>query len=301
MNGVLFVMNHNEKKAARTKIFAEYQHVFRCPICFSYMNLHQKSLMCSNQHCFDLSKQGYVNLLSHSPKTKYDKRMFDSRRIISRSGFFEPLISQISDMMANVWASDKQINILDAGCGEGSHLTSIMDKVNHLTTNNLLGVGMDISKEGISVGSRENPKIIWCVADLAHSPFAAGSFNFVLNILSPSNYSEFKRMLSEDGWIIKVIPESGYLNELRQIFYDRTDRQAYSNRRTMKRFFEHFELIETRRIQYRVILDHALIGHFIYMTPLSWGAEEKQIQQVLEMDLAEITVDLTILFGKKHR
>jgi 23S rRNA (guanine745-N1)-methyltransferase len=35
------------------------------------------------------------------------------------------------------------------------------------------------------------------------------------------------------------------------------------------------------------------------MTPLSWGITEERLQKVQEMNLKEITIDLTILFGKK--
>jgi 23S rRNA (guanine745-N1)-methyltransferase len=34
------------------------------------------------------------------------------------------------------------------------------------------------------------------------------------------------------------------------------------------------------------------------MTPLSWGATEERLQKMLDMDSAEITVELTILIGK---
>lgn len=57
---------------------------------------------------------------------------------------------------------------------------------------------------------------MWFVADLANLPIADQSVAVIMNILSPANYQEFKRVLVDDGLIIKVVPRSDYLAELRE-------------------------------------------------------------------------------------
>lgn len=259
--------------------------------------VNSKSLICANNHCFDLSKQGYVNMLSHAPRTKYDKQMFKSRGIICRSGFFDPLLEKISCGII----SESRIKILDAGCGEGFHLSGIKKGIlqNTNTVNDFLGVGVDISKGGISIASKAYPNNIWCVADIAKCPFESKQFDYILNILSPSNYSEFQRMLSDDGMIIKVIPESSHLQELRLLFYEHTNRQAYTNDNTVELFKNNLDLIDIQRVQYSVTTDNTIIGHLVCMTPLSWGTTEERLQKVLRMNLREVTIDLSILLGKK--
>ncbi len=79
----------------------------------------------------------------------------------------------------------------------------------------VLGVGLDLAKAGIVSATKQEREAIWCVADLAAAPFRNRSFDAILNILSPSNYAEFERLLSDDGIVLKVIPKSGYLKELR--------------------------------------------------------------------------------------
>src|SRR5690606_40580058 len=65
---------------------------------------------------------------------------------------------------------------------------------------------------------------VWIVADLANLPIATTSIDYILNILSPSNYAEFDRLLKKEGKLIKVIPNSDYLKELRGIFYEDKER-----------------------------------------------------------------------------
>ncbi|MBW7458451.1 methyltransferase domain-containing protein [Paenibacillus sepulcri] len=262
--------------------------------------VQSRSLICAKQHCFDLSKQGYINLALQGYKTKYNKRLFESRRTICRSGFFEPLNERISSRIGAVLnTANKEVRVLDAGCGEGSHLHSIQGKLARNIPVDLLGVGMDLSKEGISSASREYPDLIWCVADIAKCPFANEQFNFILNLLSPSNYAEFKRMLSDDGFVIKVIPEREYLQELRDFLSHKPEKQSYSNNSTIERFREHFARMDMERVRYRFPLDHTLIEPLLHMTPLSWGTAAERLKQIPEMNMTEITIDLTILIGKK--
>lgn len=282
-------------------LIAEYIDIFRCPICSSQMSIDNlKSLVCNNHHCFDLARHGYVNLLTHAIKSKYDKRMFQSRSIVFRSGFFKPLIDGISrEITDQIKYKNGRIKILDAGCGEGFLLSGIKEMICQNTANDLLGVGVDISKEGIIIASKEYPNNIWCVADISRCPFESKQFNFILNILSPSNYLEFKRMLSDDGIVIKVIPESNYLQELRQIFYEQTEKQFYSNDQTTELFKENLNLLDVQRLRYSVDMDGTLVEHLVNMTPLSWGTTKDRLQKVITMNLREVTVDLKILFGKK--
>jgi 23S rRNA (guanine745-N1)-methyltransferase len=281
-------------------VIARFQEIFRCPVCSGEMQMiNLQSLICSNRHCFDIAKQGYVNLLSLAKKTKYDKRMFEYRRMINRSGFFDPLNAVISDKIINQLRTNEPTSILDAGCGEGSHLTKIQEKLFRKTTNSLLAVGIDISKEGISSAAAEYSNAIWCVANIANCPFANHRFNIILNILSPANYSEFQRLIADDGMVIKVIPERDYLKELRDIFYEGSEKQVYSNEITLDHFNEHFEVTDVESVRYQVNLGESYIKPLLGMTPLSWGTTTERLQKIQEMKLQQVTMDFKILIGKK--
>src|SRR5690625_6690305 len=79
---------------------------------------------------------------------------------------------------------------------------------------------------------------MWLVADLAQPPLQDGVCDIMLNILSPSNYEEFNRLLTKDGLIIKVVPRSDYLKELRQYFYQESEKEEYSNIKSVELFKE---------------------------------------------------------------
>lgn len=295
-------MLQENKRIKSAKYVSNFETIFACPICNSSMKvLNYKSLICSNHHTFDFAKQGYINFTTHSVNTKYSKGLFEARRkIITEGAFFEPLSHAIAKVIFNhVAKTTETISILDMGCGEGSHLSHICDIVSSNYYNSVVGVGIDISKVGIMVASKNYTEKIWTVADLANTPFKNEQFDVILNILSPSNYSEFNRLLKADGVVIKIVPQSGYLLELREHFLNRSNRQKYSNIETVKRFYENFQVVDNSRISYTMNLNKSSIQWLFQMTPLTWTTTEERVESFLNKDSTQITVDLDILIGKK--
>ncbi len=227
-------------------------------------------------------------------KSKYSKELFEARaKLIVEEGLFTPL----SDTIAKI--INKHVRgsaaLIDMGCGDGSLLASICDRIRPN-----LGVGIDISKEGTIVASKNYTDRIWAVADLANTPFKDGRFDVILNILSPSNYGEFNRLLKADGLVVKVVPQSSHLKELRQTIFKDNERQSYSNANTVERFNNNFQVTAHSKLRYTVALNHSSIRSLIQMTPLAWTMTEEQAKPLLAEKSAHITVDLEILAGKKN-
>nr|WP_246140900.1 methyltransferase domain-containing protein [Bacillus marasmi] len=289
-------MSAQNKRMSSAQFVKNFAGIFKCPVCGCTMDVVElKSLICQNKHTFDFTKQGYLNLTTHQIKTKYDKQLFEARRrLMAEEGFFNPLIESIENII-NRDGFDHKVMILDTGCGEGTHLSSICEGVS--TT--AIGVGIDIAKEGIIAAAKNHAEKIWTVADLANTPFQEHQFDVILNILSPSNYAEFNRLLKKDGLLIKVVPQSSYLKELRQAFYHETDKKTYSNSDTIDRFNERFQLLDSLRLTYSVNLDKTSLESLIRMTPLTWDRTDEEVQAFLAKNIYEITVDLEILIGKK--
>lgn len=290
------------KKTERTKKLIENNSgLFMCPLCGKSMLFirETKSLLCQNRHNFDLSRDGYINLLIKQVRSAYDKNLFRSRKIIIQSGFFDPLVRVIGDLIEeNLDPGIAKSKILDAGCGEGSHLINI---ISELEKRNIcsLGVGIDIAKAAIHTASKQYAGIIWCVADLSKIPFHNDQFDIVLNILSPANYSEFKRVLKTGGLLIKVVPGRRHLIELRDVFFKGTRKQTYSNARVIDRFDDIFGIVHNRQVIYKTCLSSENIEDLINMTPLTWNVDREKIAKLATMKIKEITVAFDVVAGQK--
>ncbi len=280
------------KKIVNAQVMERNPGLFRCPICASGMVMvDQERLVCEDNHSFDLSKNGYVNLAPQAHITKYDKSLFDARKTVMNSGFFDPILEGLITAVGAHIEGREQVVILDAGCGEGSHLSTILSQLQ----GNVTGVGIDLAKEGVAAASKEYPGAVWSVADLANCPFQGNQFDVILNILSPANYAEFTRLLKPGGLFVKAVPESGYLKELRAVFYE--DKEQKDDADPVTRFAEHFDAVKTQRITYSFALTSELLAPLIKMTPLTWGASNDKIEEALRMDMREITIDFTIISG----
>ncbi|WP_274650715.1 putative RNA methyltransferase [Paenibacillus humicola] len=282
--------------------FFGHEGLFRCPICHDAMRLISgKSLICSRRHGFDIARQGYVNFLRRPPKSGYGKSMFESRAAIVRSGFFRPLLERAgSELSLLLQASGERIAILDAGCGEGSHLAFLREELIRKTERGVIGAGLDIAKEGVRIAARQHPDLVWCAADIAECPFQDGCFDAILNILSPSRYAEFQRLLVPGGIALKIVPGNDYLRQLRVKLYGSSFRRTHPGDSAAGLFRTRFELLREERVRYEVKLDPSLREHLFRMTPLSWAAPEEEVQRAMDSVGGEITVDLTMLIGRKR-
>ena len=70
---------------------------FICPICKSPFEQRGRSLVCPKNHCFDLSKQGYVNLLMSQQGRLHgdDRPMVRARTAFLSEGYYRPLLEAV--------------------------------------------------------------------------------------------------------------------------------------------------------------------------------------------------------------
>jgi len=246
--------------------------LFKCPICDSSMEIQQlKSMTCANRHTFDFAKQGYLNLMTHPVKTNYDRALFKARKqVIVESDFFNPLHTEMTKII-NKHVTKSNLSLVDMGTGEGSHLSHISDQLQSNFDKTVVGVGLDISKEGILDAAKNYENKIWIVADLAKTPLNDRTVDVMLNILSPSNYEEFNRLLKDDGIMIKIVPREGYLRELRQYFHGESNHKDYSNENVIALFKDKFVLVDQGTIHYTSVLDPSSLHALVKMTTLTWG------------------------------
>jgi len=280
-----------------TESLSKIVNVFRCPICQSSLRVVDlKSLICTNNHTFDFAKQGYVNMMTRPVTSHYDKKLFEARQnMIVESGLYALVHKKISEMINEYLVlSNVPAIMLDAGCGEGSHLQIILDECNN---DAITGIGLDVSKEGIIKAAKKYKTPIWLVGDLASTPLADQSSHIILNILSPANYREFKRILAPNGFVIKVVPRANYLKELRETIFTDENKNVYSNDEMVCLFKQHFHLVKQFKLSYFKVLKQEEFMNLVQMSPLTWNVKKERLDALINQGSSEITVDLDILVG----
>ena len=263
---------------------------FACPICQENLTLVEGSLKCNNRHSFDLAKFGYVNLAPQIKQSaNYDKENFQNRQQILEAGFYQAILDAISDLLAS---SENTETILDIGCGEGFYSRKLQENHPDKTF-----YAFDISKDSVQIAAKSEPNwaVNWFVGDLARLPIQDASMDILLDIFSPANYGEFRRVLSKDGILIKVIPTENHLKEIRQKVQDQLTNKDYSNQDIKNHFQEHFTILSSQTASLTKTITTEQLQALLSMTPLLFHVDQSKIDW---SQLSEITIEAEILVGK---
>ena len=263
---------------------------FACPICQENLTLVESSLKCNNRHSFDLAKFGYVNLAPQIKQSaNYDKENFQNRQQILEAGFYQAILEVVSDLLSN---SKNAKTILDIGCGEGFYSRKLQESHSEKTF-----YAFDISKDSVQIAAKSEPNwaVNWFVGDLARLPIKDASMDILFDIFSPANYGEFRRVLSKDGILIKVIPTKNHLKEIRQKVQDQLTNKDYSNQDIKEHFQEHFTILSSQTASLTKPITAEQLHALLSMTPLLFHVDQSKIDW---SDLTEITIEAEILVGK---
>ena len=263
---------------------------FACPICQENLTLVESSLKCNNRHSFDLAKFGYVNLVPQIKQSaNYDKENFQNRQQILEAGFYQAILEVVSDLLSN---SKNAKTILDIGCGEGFYSRKLQETHSEKTF-----YAFDISKDSVQIAAKSEPNwtVNWFVGDLARLPIKDASMDILLDIFSPANYGEFRRVLSKDGILIKVIPTENHLKEIRQKVQDQLTNKDYSNQDIKNHFQENFTILSSQTASLTKTITAEQLQTLLSMTPLLFHVDQSKIDW---SQLTEITIEAEILVGK---
>ncbi len=182
-----------------------------CPVCGETLTFEGRTARCIHNHCFDMAKEGYVNLLrSNRPGDSIgdDKLSARSRREFLDKGYYEPLQNALCDIFA-----DKQGCVLDICCGEGYYTSA-------LARNPRLQVyGFDISREMVRLAAKRGGTTCF-VANLSAIPMAPESLDYATHLFAPFNEEAFFWVLKPGARLYTVIPGRHHLWGLKQAIYD---------------------------------------------------------------------------------
>ena len=263
---------------------------FACPICQENLTLVESSLKCSNRHSFDLAKFGYVNLAPQIKQSaNYDKENFQNRQQILEAGFYQAILEGISDLLATKPSAK---TVLDIGCGEGFYSRKLQESHSDKTF-----YAFDISKDSVQIAAKSetNWAVNWFVGDLARLPIKNASMDILLDIFSPANYGEFRRVLSQNGILMKVVPTENHLKEIRQMVQEQLTKKDYSNQDIKEHFQEHFSIQSSQIASLTKPITAEQRQALLSMTPLLFHVDQSKIDW---SQLTEITIEAEILVGK---
>lgn len=243
-------------------------------------------------HTFDISKEGYVNLLLANKKNSMlpgdNKEMVNAREEFLNEGYYSPLAQVIAKMSIKYKNSDA--NILDVGCGTGYY--SIQVKKNRNYDDKLIGI--DISKFATAKAAKKDKECTFLVASSFDLPIENNSVDIILNVFSPKANEEFLRVLKDDGILIEVVAGKEHMLELKQKLYS----DVRLNNVEIK--YDGFVKQDEEHLKYSIELDSAnKIHSHIAMTPYYYKTSQEDLKKLDNLDNIKVTIDFYIVVWKK--
>lgn len=249
-----------------------------CSVCQKELKKSAKQYACENKHTFDIAKEGYTNLLLKASQSSGDsKEMVNARRHFLEKDYYK----QLRDTIINVVKELNPSIVVDAGCGEGYYTNEI---ANNLESN---FYAFDMSKNALRYASKRSEKVGYFLSSIFHLPLQKQSIDIILNIFAPAAIEEFKRVLKENGYIIKVGPGKEHLLELKELLYD----SVYLNE---EKKIEEFNLISEYNVNYTMDLDETDVKNLLHMTPYLHRTPREKIEKLQINDTMQVKASFLI-------
>jgi len=282
--------------------------ILQCPVCRTPLLNSADGYQCSNNHTFDASREGYVNLLlvqsKNSKKPGDSKEMIQSRRRFLDLGLYNRISDGVNEAVAGcipVPGKQRAFNILDAGCGEGLYLKRLKEFLAQRPESPapVEYYGVDISKFAVRQATRRDRTMGWFVASVIDLPFVQSSLDVVLNVFSPADLPEFARVLRDTGGLVIVSPGPRHLNGLREIIYPDAREHAPSTVNEEARPF--FSLSTEKRITYPIALEgNVAIMDLLAMTPYYWNIDLRTKARIEACERLVSDVDVVVRVFRKR-
>lgn len=273
-----------------------------CPICKNELKKEERRYICCNNHSFDISKQGHVNLLLSSQKNSKipgdNREMVLSRKHFLEKGNYQGISDAVNEVFLKYLVNEKKTSILDIGCGEGYYTNRLKKFLDGKKIEAEI-LAVDISKEAVMVGAKTYKDMDWLVASATTLPIFDESLDFILCMFAKIDPSEFFRTLKKGGKLIVVSTGENHLEDMKAVVYDIIKKDFYlpAEDETLK-IFNHIESITH---SYRTkIIGNESIKNLFNMTPYRWRSPQKGVEKLFALEELETTVEVTIdIFEKR--
>lgn len=249
---------------------------------------------CPSGHSFDIAAQSYVNLLPVQHKRSRDpgdsKEMILARQRFLHSGHYEPIAQAVSRMVLKPWESAEPMSCVDAGCGEGYYLRTLMETCNASAVG-LRAAGLDISKWAIMAAAKQDKRATWLVGTNKKLPVQSASLDLLLCMFGFPVYTEFARVLKPGARLVQVDAGPDHLRELREIIYPSLragrDDTCHAN--------NHFRTTANESVRYELTIDDKqTIADLLLMTPHFYRTSSEGRARAAALATLTTTVDVVL-------
>ena len=252
-----------------------------CPVCGNPLEFENRVARCSMGHCYDISKEGYINLLRSSKSGDMigdDKASARCRRDVLNKGYYAAL----RDALCRYF-EERQGSVLDICCGEGYYTAALAEN------KNLQVYGFDISREMVRLAAKRGGCRFF-VANMASIPIAEESIDYAIHLFAPFQEASFARVLRPGGRLITVIPGRRHLWGLKQTLYEtpyENDEQLPSTT-TLK-------LVNSLKVTASIVLSSQEDIQAVFrMTPYYFHTAPKDKEKLLALNTLETTVEFLL-------
>jgi 23S rRNA (guanine745-N1)-methyltransferase len=302
--------------------------ILLCPVCKESLHANEsnKSLSCDNNHSFDRARQGYLNLLlAHKKKSKNpgdSQAMVSARQAFLNSDFYRPISDSLNQIIVDaalkldssekeLSKSEKAIQVLDIGCGEGYYSQRMHNSLNdHQIVHNLFG--LDISKDAVIAAAKRakaekhNEDVAtassseWLVASAIDIPLQAQSIDIATCLFTRLMPESYHKVIKQDGLFICVNTGEKHLIELREKLYDKITKTEFD---PVKNMGEDFELVDHQQVSYTNTLgSQQQIQDLLLMTPHNWRTTAENKESLKSLEELTVTIDAQIhVFKAKEK
>ena len=258
-----------------------------CPKCQKLLKKVNNSYLCLNNHCYDISKDGYVNLLlanqKHSTQPGDAIESLKCRERFLNGGYYQKLAETIVNLFNKYLPN--QSSILDCGCGTGYYL----DYLNKNSKVNYQYYATDISKKGVVMTNKKVKSACCFVSSIFNLPIQQNSIDGLMSVFCPYSSQQFSNVIKDNGIVIAVTPAKRHLYQLKEVVYP----NPYFNEEKGYQL-DDFDLIETSHVDYQVDLpDKQTIKDLWQMMPYYHTTSLKDSEKLFEYDA--ITTDISFL------
>lgn len=268
---------------------------FLCPHCHQALLRLEHSYRCENNHCFDIAKQGYVNLLCANTQGNHgdDKGMVQARADFLNTDAYSPFSQAVCNAVKKL--ANEGFSLLDAGCGEGYYTVRLYESLREKLSRFEIH-GIDVSKNAVIKAARREKGIAWSVGSVYSLPYDNASFSAVLSLFSPFAKEEFMRVLQPEGYLILGFPLEDHLWELKSAIYDTPYRnQPHSED------LEGFRLVDRSTLRYSIHLDsNEMIRNLFSMTPYAYNTSPKDLEKLHSLSALDTTVHFSVSVYQKN-